>query len=135
MTVEFEIPRIQPKERPRVAYTTRTIYTPRKTSEYESEVRFLYNIMSGYQFYGAVKVEIVFLLHKPKTVKREYPSVIPDLDNLIKATLDGLNPHEDHYGRVTKGAWLDDGQVIEIHAVKRYTDGEEKTVVRIEDYD
>ena len=133
MIVEFEIPRIQPKERPRVAYASRTIYTPRKTTDYESEVRFIYNITCGHVFEGAVKVEMTFMMHRPKTVKREYPSVIPDLDNLVKSTMDGLNPHTDGYNRTTKGAWLDDGQVVEIHATKVYTDGEDKTIVRIED--
>lgn len=135
MIVEFEIPRIQPKERPRVAYQTRNIYTPRKTTEYESEVRFIYNIVSGHQFEGAVKVDIIFMIHRPKTVKREHPTVVPDVDNLVKSTLDGLNPYTDHYGRTTKGAWADDGQVIEIHAKKIYTEDEDKTIVRIEDYD
>lgn len=135
MIVEFEVPRIQPKERPQVAYQTRNIYTPRKTKSYEAEVRFIYNIVSGHQFEGAVKVEMEFLFHKPKTVKRKYPSVIPDVDNCIKSTLDGLNPITDSYGRVTPGAWRDDGQVVEVHAVKKYTEGEEKTIVRIEDYE
>lgn len=133
MTVEFEIPRIQPKERPHVAYNTRSIYTPRKTKEFESEVRFIYNIVSGHQFEGAVKVDLEFHIHRPKTVTRELPTVIPDTDNLIKSTLDGLNPKTDGYGRVTKGAWMDDSQVVEIHARKMYTDGEDKTRVRIED--
>ena len=135
MVVEFEIPRIQPKERPQVSYNTRNIYTPRKTTSFESEVRFIYNLVSGYQFDGAVKVTCMFMIHKPKTVKREYPTVVPDLDNCIKAVLDGLNPKRDGYGRITKGAWKDDSQVIEIHAKKIYTDGEDKTIVRIEDYD
>ena len=135
MVVEFEIPRIQPKERPQVSYNTRNIYTPRKTTSFESEVRFIYNIQSGYQFEGAVKVTCMFMIHKPKTVKREYPTVVPDTDNLVKAVLDGLNPKRDGFGRITKGAWKDDSQVIEIHARKMYTDGEDKTIVRIEDYD
>lgn len=75
-----------------------------------------------------------FYFHRPKTVKREQPTVKPDLDNCIKSILDGLNPHQETYG-ITKGAWADDGQVVEIHAVKRYTDGEEKAIVRIEDYE
>lgn len=132
MIVEFEIPRIQPKERPRVAYASRTIYTPRKTTDYESEVRFIYNITCGHVFEGAVKVTIEFYFHRPKTVKRKQPTVKPDLDNCIKSILDGLNPHQETYG-TTKGAWLDDGQVVEIHAKKVYTDGEDKTIVRIED--
>lgn len=135
MTVEFEIPRIQPKQRPRVAYNTRSIYTPIETTKFENEVRFIYNLVSGHQFEDAVKVDIMFLIHKPKTVKREHPTVIPDTDNLVKAVLDGLNPKKDNYNRETKGAWIDDSQVVEIHAVKRYTEGESKTIVRIEDYE
>lgn len=134
MLVEIEIPRIQPKERPQVSYTTRNIYTPRKTTSFESEVRFIYNIQSGYQFEGAVRVTCMFYIHKPKTVKRGYPTVIPDTDNLVKAVLDGLNPKKDNYGRITLGAWKDDSQVIEVHAYKRYTEGADKTIVRIEDY-
>ena len=136
MIVEFEIPRIQPKERPQVAYSTRTIYTPQRTRSYESLVRTIYGDVSGHQFEGGVKVDIEFHIHKPKTVKRKYPTVIPDCDNLVKSTLDGLNPYTDKVTGITiKGAWADDGQVVEIHAVKRYTDGEDKTIVRIEDYD
>ena len=134
MTVEFEIPRIQPKERPQVAYSTRSLYTPIRTRKFEAEVRFIYGLVSGHQFEGAVKVTIEFYFHRPKTVKREQPTVKPDLDNCIKSILDGLNPHRETYG-ITKGAWADDGQVVEIHAVKRYTGGEEKAIVRIEDYE
>lgn len=134
MIVEFEIPRIQPKERPQVAYSTRTIYTPQRTRNYESLVRAIYGDVSGHQFEGAVKVTCIFCIHKPKTVKRKYPTVIPDCDNLVKSTLDGLNPFTDrNTGIRVPGAWADDGQVVEIHAVKRYTDGEEKAIVRIED--
>ena len=38
------------------------------------------------------------------------PTTRPDLDNVIKIVLDALNGH----------AWHDDGQVIEIHACKKY---------------
>lgn len=57
-----------------------------------------------------VKITISFYMPRPKTVKRAYPSVAPDLDKLIRAVLDGL----------TGVAYADDGQVVQIHAQKLY---------------
>ena len=57
-----------------------------------------------------VKITITFFMPRPKTVKRAYPSVAPDLDKLIRAVLDGL----------TGVAYEDDGQVVQIHAQKLY---------------
>ena len=59
---------------------------------------------------GAVLVYCVFTMPKPKTVKRDLPHVAPDLDKLIRAVLDAL----------TAIAYLDDGQVVEIHSAKIY---------------
>jgi Holliday junction resolvase RusA-like endonuclease len=57
-----------------------------------------------------IQMTLVFIMPRPKTVKREFPSVAPDLDKLIRAALDAL----------TGVAYLDDGQVVEIHAHKVY---------------
>jgi Holliday junction resolvase RusA-like endonuclease len=57
-----------------------------------------------------VKITISFFMPRPKTVKRAYPSVAPDLDKLVRAVLDGL----------TGVAYEDDGQVVQIHARKLY---------------
>ena len=57
-----------------------------------------------------VKITINFIMPRPKTVKRPYPSVAPDLDKLIRAVLDGL----------TGIAYDDDSQVVEIHSRKIY---------------
>ena len=57
-----------------------------------------------------VKITISFFMPRPKTVKRAYPSVAPDLDKLVRAVLDGL----------TGVAYADDGQVVQIHAQKLY---------------
>ena len=137
MVVEFEIPRIQPKERPQVAYSTRSLYTPIRTRKFEAEVRFTYGLVSGHQFEGAVRLICTFYIHRPKTVKRKYHTVKPDVDNLCKAIADGLSPYRDKVtGHITKGAWaMDDSQIVEIIGRKVYTDGEDKTIVRIEDYD
>lgn len=127
MKVRFIIPRIQPKERPRVTRNGH-VYTPTRTKKFEEEVRFLYNIQCGHVFEGAVGVEIYFHIHKPKTVKRSHPTVVPDIDNLIKSVLDGLCPTEK-----SRGAWRDDCQVIDIKSMKRYTDEDDHIEVIISD--
>ena len=57
-----------------------------------------------------IAIELKFVMPKPRTVKRHYPSVAPDLDKLIRAVLDGL----------TAVAYIDDGQVVSIVAEKAY---------------
>ena len=59
---------------------------------------------------GSVRLDLLFGMPKPRTVKRTFPSVAPDLDKLIRAVLDAL----------TAIAYLDDGQVIDINASKVY---------------
>ena len=61
---------------------------------------------------GAMRVKLLFTMPRPKTVKRPYPSVAPDLDKLIRGVLDAL----------TSIAYQDDGQVTEIEAIKVYGD-------------
>ena len=59
-------------------------------------------------------VGVVFFLKRPQTVKREFPSVRPDLSNYVKVIEDALN------GVV----WEDDGQIIDLFLSKRYDDWE-----------
>lgn len=59
---------------------------------------------------GGVTIDLIFTMPKPRTVKRLEPSVAPDLDKLIRGALDAL----------TAIAYVDDGQVTEIYAIKRY---------------
>lgn len=63
---------------------------------------------------GAVSVYAVFVFEKPKSVKRESPSVRPDLDKLLRALLDGVTD--------AKTVWRDDAQVTQITAEKTYGD-------------
>ncbi len=44
------------------------------------------------QLSGPLGINLTFYLERPKTVKREYPEVKPDLDKLERAMLDGLKP-------------------------------------------
>lgn len=59
-----------------------------------------------------IHLNMVFTMARPKTVKRPFPSVAPDLDKLIRAVLDAL----------TAIAYKDDGQVVEVKARKEYGD-------------
>ena len=55
-------------------------------------------------------ISMKFILKRPKTVKRDQPTVAPDLDKLVRAVNDGL----------TGVAFIDDSQVVQINASKTY---------------
>ena len=57
-----------------------------------------------------IHIEMKFYMPKPRTVKRDEPTVPPDLDKLIRGVLDGL----------TAIAYRDDAQVTSIVAQKAY---------------
>jgi len=59
---------------------------------------------------GAVGIEVTFRVRRPKTVKRDFPTVAPDLDKYVRGLLDAL----------TGICYLDDSQVIDIIAKKVY---------------
>jgi Holliday junction resolvase RusA-like endonuclease len=58
-----------------------------------------------------VEIALIFHLPKPKSVKRDFPSVKPDLDKLVRSTFDGLT---------TGGLYEDDALVIALSASKIY---------------
>jgi Holliday junction resolvase RusA-like endonuclease len=58
-----------------------------------------------------IELCLSFYLPRPKSVKREFPSVKPDLDKLIRSTCDGLKT-----GRL----YTDDALIIAITATKQY---------------
>jgi len=60
---------------------------------------------------GAVSLDVMFFMPRGKTVKREMPTVPPDLDKLIRAINDSATD---------AGIIEDDSQVIEIVAYKFY---------------
>jgi Holliday junction resolvase RusA-like endonuclease len=102
------------KERPRVNQITKSIYTPAKTRLFEKTIRQIALIQyKGDPIDYPVKMELDFYISRPKSVKREYPSVRPDLDNYVKAVLDGLQPT----------VLLDDSFIVDLHTRKLYTSG------------
>ncbi|KAK2701934.1 hypothetical protein QYM36_019435 [Artemia franciscana] len=63
---------------------------------------------------GPVRVRAVFVLPRGASVKRELPSVRPDLDKLARALLDGITD--------AGCVWGDDAQVVRLDVSKVYGD-------------
>ena len=61
---------------------------------------------------GPMGIDVTFRVRRPKTVKRDYPSVAPDLDKYIRACLDAL----------TGICYIDDSQIVDISSKKVYSD-------------
>lgn len=96
-----------PKQRPRLSKFA--VYTPKKTTNYENLIA--YEWKKRYKdliLKNAVKLDLLFCFKKAKSCKKDYHTQRPDLDNLEKAILDGLN----------KVAFVDDCQVVELNSKK-----------------
>lgn len=123
------------KQRPRFARTGRYVktYTPKKTANYENEVKLAYlsrlNNKDYKEYVGRIKVSIWAFFKPPKSYsKRKYNELLeteylkkPDADNIAKIICDGLNGI----------AWKDDSQIYELE-VHKYYDEEDKVIVEIE---
>lgn len=62
---------------------------------------------------GPLQVTIQFRMPRPRSVKRLYPSVKPDIDKLARAVLDGLT---------AAAVIVDDSRVISLTAEKVYAE-------------
>lgn len=76
----------------------------------------------GHPMVGPVEVKATFYLERPKTVKRDSPSVRPDVDKLLRALLDALTQ---------SGVIGDDAQVCRVYADKTYAEGNPHTFINI----
>lgn len=105
-----------------------TTYTPSRTVAYEQMVALCASRAAAHHAIGAplrdaVSLQIVAVLRRPKRLHRRSDprgriacAVRPDLDNVVKAVLDGL---------VRGGVLVDDRIVVQIHAEKWYAAVEE----------
>ena len=100
--------RPRPKARPRFRGHA---YTPKETLEYERAIRSFVALQDPVLMTGAVTLNVIFQYQRPKKAP-EHKTGRPDLDNLIKGVMDALNGI----------LWLDDAQVVRIHAGKEYGD-------------
>lgn len=97
-----------PKGRPR--FWNGRVLTDKRTRTWEREFAALVaKHMPVAPLKGPLSLKMHFWVPKPKSVKREAPSVRPDLDNYAKAVMDGL-----------KAFWIDDAQIVHLEATKRY---------------
>jgi Holliday junction resolvase RusA-like endonuclease len=104
------------KGRPRFNRKTGRPFTPKKTIDYERRVAWL---CAPVRIEGPVRVDVLAVFKRPQKLnaKRHPDGLMPyagrtDLDNVIKAVLDGLQ------GR----AFINDRQVIDINARARYAE-------------
>ena len=72
-----------------------------------------------------IAITMRFRVKRPKSVKREYPTVAPDLDKYVRSVNDGL----------TGVAFADDSQVIQIIASKEYADSPGVDIEISEEFD
>lgn len=126
MTVRLFVPgEPVPKGRPRAFRMQRGRighYTPRKTRDWETETRRIARqaMQSRLPLEGPVRLEVMAVFPAPGSWPRWkralvedqhiFPTGRSDVDNVVKALSDALN------GVV----WLDDGQVVDLVARKRY---------------
>jgi Holliday junction resolvase RusA-like endonuclease len=114
--------KIEPVAKQRARITMRGAYTPKKTKDFEHWIK---TVTSGVYkkepMTEALFVELRFFLKRPKSVKREYPIVKPDVDNFVKSMFDGLNGV----------LWNDDAQVVKVQASKEYSSDEGFIVLKV----
>lgn len=108
MKLTFKIDPVA-KARPRLSKFG--VYTPKKTKDFEKEIRKQFKEMcKDKPLDGPIVAHITYYIKRPKTVKREYPTVKPDIDNFDKCLLDSLNGY----------AYHDDSQIIRKLSEKAY---------------
>lgn len=150
MIVQFSVPFVVPKGRPR--FGKGRTFTPKRTAQAERAIRDAYR-GECVRRYGRVvtapertkvMVAATFSVPAPKSRPKWVPkwlwdygvvpfTTVPDVDNLLKCVLDGLNPVKRKDGSMEPVAWHDDAQVVETHAYKldKVRGGKERTVVTI----
>ena len=111
--------RPSPKGRPRINIKTGRVYTPKSTREAEKKIKahlkYAMILNSLIATESPLKLDLIFCYSR-KSAKNKFGYRVgrPDLDNLIKILLDSAN------GIV----YVDDAQVVEIHATKVYDEME-----------
>ena len=87
------------------------IEASKKVGPWRAAVEKAVALLAFEPFDGPVGVEIVFFLPKPKSVKRDLPTVPPDLDNLARGLFHALT---------IASVWTEDSIAVETKAHKVY---------------
>jgi Holliday junction resolvase RusA-like endonuclease len=132
MTIQFDIPGIAfPQPRPRItirnghawAYESERVRPWKQAVEISTRINLTKSV-----FYSEVPVylKLAFWLPRPKSLPKKIDRHVkrPDLDNVIKSTVDAMT---------RAGAWKDDSQIYKLTAEKLYApEGGECCTVIIE---
>ena len=118
-----------PQERIRISFRRRQAraYYPEKTVEFQSAIREMtreYMEEFGIPEYPKgvpLYLNVVFYLLRPKSAKRDYPTVRPDLSNYIKSLEDGMQRRSKNDD---PSLIEDDSCIVRMVAEKRYVDDE-----------
>lgn len=112
------------KQRPRYARNG-IFYTPKETKTFEKEIK--EHCKKFFKFKPSkmpIKCNVYFMFKRKPTVKRHHHTVRPDIDNLLKSVLDGMN------GII----YEDDCQIVILNSTKKYIDeGESRIYIEIQD--
>lgn len=116
------------KGRPRFTRSGRT-YTPKRTTDYERTIKTAYLNKYSYLSQKALRIKICAYLEVARSHSKVKKSKMlmnllqctkkPDIDNITKIVLDALN----------KVAYQDDTQVVELVAIKRWSNTSKLKVV------
>lgn len=116
------------KGRPRFTMQGRT-YTPKKTLDYEREIKKAYTGKYSYLSKKSLRIKICAYLEVAKSHSKVKKAKMlmnllqctkkPDVDNIVKVVLDALN----------KVAYQDDTQVVELVAIKRWSNTSKLKIV------
>ena len=105
------------------------MFDPKENVEAKRHIGWLAKAQIKTPMSGPVSMEIVFHFARPKShfgkvLKASAPDhhvKRPDVDNLIKTVLDGMNGI----------AWIDDAQVVYVKASKVWTEGDAHTRIKV----
>lgn len=127
--VKFTIP-LQPRPKQRPQHGKGYTFTPKETREYETVVGFYARRAIKQPLTGAISIKMDFYMPIPKSwskAKKQAaecgelrPTGTPDIDNLVKAILDGMN---------NGIAYTDDSLIVELIVREWY--GEPRTEVEL----
>ncbi len=117
---------LAPKPKQSARFTKRGFaFQPKEVKQYQEyiSVKAAEAMQGSKIFEGPIEVELRFYLKEPKSKNMKYPLKRPDIDNLSKSVLDGMNGF----------VYNDDKQIIKLVLYKFY--GEPRTEIKVKEFD
>lgn len=106
------IPKPQPRPKATIRGAHAGVYTPPTAKGWKEIIAIEAAPLAGRQIEGPIALRVHFTLPRPKARKKENHVITkPDLDNLLKSTMDALTD---------RAVWRDDTQISEISTKKTY---------------